>query len=247
MEETRIIMGMPITLKAVGGKNVREVFNKTFRFFERIDQKYSPFIASSDVSKINAHELAESKYDSELQEIIDWAEKTKKETDGHFDVWHNGIFDPSGIVKGWAVQKASEQVAKEIDNFYVDAGGDIQAKGVNTEHQPWRIGIRNPFDRSQNVAIVSLDNYAVATSGTAVRGQHIYNPKSDRPIMNIVSISVVAPNIIDADRMATAAFAMGKQGIEFVENLPGYEAYLITSDKRAITTSGWHAFEVHAA
>lgn len=246
MEETRIIMGMPITLKAVNSPYVRKVFDKTFHFFEHVDQKYSPFIANSDVSKINAGELDESDYDLELREIMSYAEKTKRETNGYFNVWHKDTFDPSGIVKGWAIQKASERMAKEIDNFYIDAGGDIQAKGANDRRQPWRIGIRNPFDRSQNVAIISLNDHAIATSGTAIRGQHIYNPLSDNPITDVVSLSVIAPNIIDADRMATAAFAMGKQSIAFIERMPEYEAYLIDSDKRATMTTGWHSFEVTA-
>jgi thiamine biosynthesis lipoprotein len=246
IEQTHIIMGMPITLKAVHDPTTHKVFDKTFLFFERIDQLYSPFIASSDVSKINKHELLEADYSFELQEILNYGEKTKRDTNGYFDVWHDGVLDPSGIVKGWSIQKASELMAKVIDNFYIDAGGDIQAKGTNDKYQPWRIGIRNPFNRSENIAIVSLDNHAIATSGTATRGQHIYNPLSDNPITDIVSISVIAPNILDADRMATAAFAMGKQGIEFIEKLPGYEAYLVDSNKRAIMTTGWHAFEVDA-
>ena len=242
--ETRIMMGMPITLKAAGSDpNTRDVFDETFRYFERIDQKYSPFIASSDVSRINAGTLTEPDYDLELQEIIAHAEKTKHETNGYFNIWHKGVFDPSGIVKGWAIRKAADQMSKRIDNFYVDAGGDIQAQGTNDEHLPWRIGIRNPFDRSQNVAIVSLTDYSIATSGTAIRGQHIYDPLSDHPITEIVSLSVIAPNILDADRMATAAFAMGKRGINFIEKLPGYEAYMIDDNKRATQTSDWHSFE----
>lgn len=241
--QTRIIMGMPITLKAVDAPAVSRVFEKIFRFFERIDRRYSPFIVSSDVSRINKHELPAADYSVELQEILYYAEKTKLETNGYFDVWHGGIFDPSGIVKGWAIQKASELMLGEIGNFYIDAGGDIQAMGVNDEHQPWRIGIRNPFNRSENIAVVALGSHAVATSGTAIRGQHIYNPLSDQPITDVVSISVIAQDIIDADRIATAAFAMGRSGIEFIENAPGYEAFLVTSDRRVTATSGWHAFE----
>lgn len=242
-EETRIIMGMPITLKTLNISASSRIFEETFRFFKYVDQKYSPFIASSDVSKINRKELAESDYDLELQEILRYAEKTKHETYGFFEVWLKGIFDPSGIVKGWAIQKASELMAKEIDNFYIDAGGDIQARGVSNTHQPWRIGVRNPFSRLENIAVVSLHDHAIATSGTAIRGQHIYNPLTDLPITDVVSLSVIATDIIDADRIATAAFAMGKQGIEFIESLPGYEAYLVNSDKQATETSGWHLFE----
>lgn len=223
-----------------------EVFEKIFQFFERIDQLYSPYIKTSDVSKINQQQLSAKDYSQELSEILDLAEKTKRETGGYFDVWHNDKFDPSGIVKGWAIQKASALMAEEMTDFYIDAGGDIQTQGRNDKQLPWRIGIRNPFNRTENIAVVALENHAIATSGTAIRGQHIYNPRSDEPISGVVSLSVIAPTIIDADRMATAAFAMGKKGIEFIEKLPGYEAYLVDTDKRATATTGWRTFEVKA-
>lgn len=236
-------MGMPVILMTPDKHVTTAYLEKIFDFFRRVDQKYSPFIATSDVAKINSGELAAENYDQELQEILDLAEKTKRETGGYFDVWHDGTFNPSGVVKGWAIQKAARLMQELTDKYYVEAGGDIQVSGVNDTGKPWRIGIRNPFDRSETIAVAELTNQAIATSGTAIRGQHIYDPHSHAPLEKIVSLSVIAPTILDADRMATAAFAMGENGIRFIQKLNGYEGYMITQDKQAIQTSGWHAYE----
>ncbi|MDE2589438.1 MAG: FAD:protein FMN transferase, partial [Patescibacteria group bacterium] len=120
------------------------------------------------------------------------------------------------------------------------AGGDIQAVGKNYQDKNWRVGIRNPFDTSQIVKVLSVSNCGIATSGTYIRGQHIYNPhNSDKPITDIVSITVVGPNIYEADRFATAAFAMGKKGIQFLEGQKGLEGYMIDTKGIATFTSGF--------
>ncbi len=73
-----------------------------------------------------------------------------------------------------------------------------------------------------------MSDCGVATSGTSIRGQHIYNPQDDAaPIDEIVSLTVIGPNIYEADRFATAAFAMGSDGIVFIEQLDGFEGYMI--------------------
>lgn len=235
-------MGMPITLMTLSNTRAMGIFEDIFEFFERVDQRYSPYIGTSDVQKINRRELDEGDYSEELNLIIKLAESTKKDTNGYFDVWHEGVFDPSGIVKGWALQTASDMMSKHTNDFYIEAGGDIQVHGYNDQHQPWRIGIRNPFERKENIEVISLDNHAVATSGTAIRGQHIYDPVLSKDLKDIVSLTVIAPKILDADRMATAAFAMASHGIEFIESLSGYEGFMVNSDKRVTKTTGWDRF-----
>ncbi len=118
--------------------------------------------------------------------------------------------------------------------------------GRKDDH-PWRIGIRNPFNRTENVKVLALAEGGIATSGTAIRGQHIYNPhQPDSAIQDILSITVIGPNIYDADRFATAAFAMGKKGIQFIEKLAGFEGYMIDDQARATLTSGFERYVVHA-
>jgi thiamine biosynthesis lipoprotein len=239
MKQTEFIMGMPVTVMSDDPDAGEEIFD----YFRTVDQRYSPFIESSDVEKINRGELAPPERSRELQSILDIADQTKHESDGYFDVWHNGVFDPSGIVKGWAIQRAAKLLGKTTNNFYIEAGGDIQVSGHSQAGKPWRVGVRNPFNRSEIIATVELDGGgAIATSGTAIRGQHIYNPHDDAPIEDIVSITVVGPKIIDADRFATAAFAMGRAGINFIEKLPDYEGYLVDKTGIATMTRGWQNY-----
>jgi len=87
----------------------------------------------------------------------------------------------------------------------------------------------------------------VATSGTYIRGQHIYNPfLPGKKIEDVKSLTVIGPNIYEADRFATAAFAMGVDGINFIENMPGLEGYMVTADNLAIYTNGFDRYVENA-
>ena len=91
--------------------------------------------------------------------------------------------------------------------------------------------------------VVELHNQGIATSGTYIRGQHIYNPfKKEDLITDIVSLTVIGPNVYEADRFATAAFAMGKEGINFIEQLPGLEGYIIDKNGVATMTSKFNDY-----
>ena len=232
-------MGMTIKIE-VTDKNVDEkIFDKIFSYFQKIDEQFSVYKENSEISKINRKELSENKWSPEMKEIFELAEKTKKETNGYFDIQKpDGKYDPSGIVKGWAIWLAANILKKEgYKNFYVEAGGDIEVCGKNNEGKPWQIGIRNPFKTNEIVKDLSIENKGVATSGIYARGEHIYNPKNpSEKIKDIVSLTVIGPNIYEADRFATACFAMGKDGIYFLEKLPGFEGYMI--DQNGIATFG---------
>ena len=113
-----------------------------------------------------------------MREVLALAEQTRRETDGYFDIrTPAGTLDPSGIVKGWAIRNAAALVARSgARDYFVDAGGDIQSAGHNGEGKAWRVGIRNPFDQAEIIKVVEPRGKGVATSGTYVRGQHIYDP-----------------------------------------------------------------------
>lgn len=244
MKQTKLIMGMPVSIEIVGHEDPA-LLDEIFAYFEYVDGKYSTYKPDSEISKINRG-LPESEWSEEMRQVLEMCEQTKRQTGGYFDIKRSGKIDPSGLVKGWAIHNAAKLLReKGIENFYIDAGGDVQTSGANDEGQPWKIGIRNPFNRKEIIKIMNVSTEGVATSGTAVRGQHIYNPISDKDeIDEVVSLTVVGPDIYSADRFATAAFAMGKNGVGFIESLPGYEAYLVGSDKIAVMTSG---FERYAA
>lgn len=176
--------------------------------------------------------------------VLDLCETTKKQTSGYFNIFHNGKIDPSGLVKGWAIQNAANILRKEeFTDFYISAGGDIEVSGRNFLNEKWTVGIRNPFDVSQIVKVLAVSDVGVATSGIYERGLHIYNPKNkEAPVSEIVSLTVIGANVYEADRFATAAFAMGKKGIGFIEKLKGLEAYMIDKNKTAVYTSGFEKY-----
>jgi thiamine biosynthesis lipoprotein len=240
MKQTKLIMGMPITLEIVDEHVSGKDFHDIFAFFRTVDQKFSPYKKLSEVSKINRKELTVNEYSQEMLEILNLSQEVKKKTQGYFDVYHKGYLDPSGIVKGWAIQKAAEMLRmRGFRNFFIDAGGDIQVDGLKNGKK-WRVGIKNPFNTDEIIKVIYLSNEAIATSGTYIRGEHIYNPlKKNKKIVEIVSLSVLSKTILEADLLATAAFAMGKKGIEFINSFPEADGYMIDHKGHATYTQGF--------
>lgn len=241
MKETRILMGMPITVEIADAWAGPADIDAAFDYLRYVDETFSTYKDNSEISRINRGELTLAEACEDMRVIFDLAEQTRRETDGYFDIRHNGICDPSGVVKGWAIDGAAGLLrGRGFRNYYVEAGGDAQLCGRNGAGGPWRVGIRSPFDLNEIVKVLAASDCGVATSGTYIRGQHIYNPHAGgQTITDILSLTVVGPNITDADRFATAAFAMGAAGIVFIESLAGYEGYMINQDRQAVLTSGF--------
>ena len=241
MRETRTIMGMPISL-AVLDEGVRQQDLETvFAEFSAVDAQFSPFKDDSEISRFNRGEIAEKEFTPRMREIVALCEKTKRETGGYFDISRpDGTIDPCGIVKGWAIKNAVQKlVDMGFSNFCVAAGGDIQCHGLNDEGGEWTVGIRNPFLRDEIVKVLQPKGHGVATSGNYIRGDHIYNPHTGQyGSDNIVSLTVIGPDVLEADRYATAAFAMGRKGIYFIERTPGLEGYEIDGSGTARITTG---------
>lgn len=231
------IMGMPVQVE-IADRNVNEKdIEEVFDYLKDIDKKYSPFKNDSEVGKFNRGE----KVSAEMMEILDLCEKTKKETGGYFDIVKpDGKIDPSGLVKGWAIWKSS-YILKNVGmkKLYIDIAGDAEIVGG-----PWMWGIRNPFNKKEIIKVLNLSDCGIATSGTYERGQHIYNPiTKSAEITDIISITVIGPDVYEADRFATAAFAMGRNGIKFIESRPDLEGYMIDKDGIATMTTGFSRYE----
>jgi len=246
MRETRITMGMPGTIEIIDDCSQADI-DEVFDWYTHVDETFSTYKETSEISRINAGQISEDSYSAEMREILAACEKTKQETKGFFDISHNGKLDPSGYVKGWAIQRAAEILRdKGFHSYYVEIAGDIQTIGCNAEGKPWTVGIRNPFNRQEIIKRLSLQNKGIATSGTSIRGQHIYNPHQlDQQESNIVSLTAIADKIVDADRFATAAFAMGQDGIAFIAETNRLEGYMIDADGQATFTPGFNRY-LHA-
>lgn len=243
-QETQIIMGMPITIEIVDSMAAR-IMDEVFAYFMGVDQRFSTYKPESEITAFNQGLIASVQLSAEMQEVLTLAEQTKRETNGYFDIRRaDGTLDPSGIVKGWAIRNAARLIEEHgVENYFVEAGGDIQSGGRPAEDQEWKFGIRNPFDESQIIKALAPRGKGIATSGTSARGQHIYNPhRMNNPIEDIVSLTVIGANVLEADRFATAAFAMGRAGIHFIEKTPGLEGYLVDTQGIATLTRGFGAY-----
>ncbi len=250
-------MGMPISIEIADTSATKKDFDDVFAYFTRVDETFSVYKDTSEITRINNGELPEELWSEEMKEVFAYAEETKQATDGYFDIVRaDGTYDPSGIVKGWAIHNAAVLLTdKGFTNFCIDAGGDIELSGNNSEGLPWRVGIRNPwsgvkdrlFDKEKDtlVKVIAGSAIGVATSGSYLLGSHIYNPhERNREIADVVSLTVIGPNVYEADRFATAAFAMGREGIYFIEQLPGFEGYMIDREGIATATTNFSTFVV---
>lgn len=237
-------MGMPVTV-GIADEPPPGLVDRVFAYFAEIDRRFSPFNPESEVSALNRHAPAMPTLSADMLDVLSLAARTKRQTHGYFEIGRpDGGIDPSGIVKGWAVRNAATLISSAgVRNFFVEAGGDIQCHGCKARGEDWRAGIRNPFNEGKIIKVLTPGGHGIATSGTYARGQHIYDPHHrGRPIEHIVSLTVIGPDVLEADRFATAAFAMGRDGIFFIESEPHLEGYVVDRRGIATQTSGFDAF-----
>jgi thiamine biosynthesis lipoprotein len=239
----RDVMGMPVTVHVVDAAAEESWLDEVYADFASLDQTFSRFHSESAVNRINRGELLEVNAAPLVRQAIDLCRLYQQATEGYFSAWIKGTFDPSGLVKGWAIDRAATILAeKGCRNFYVDAGGDIQARGRNEDGSPWRVGIRHPVERDKVARVILAADLAVATSGTYEKGEHIVNPHTEMPVAELLSFTVVGPDILSADVYATAAFAMGESGLAFIDGVAGYEGFAISRSLTAAWTAGFDGY-----
>jgi FAD:protein FMN transferase len=233
-------MGMPVTVNVVDADAEDPAIEEVFDDFSMLDRTFSPFLAESAVSRINDGELALADAGQFVAQALDLCRMYERATDGYFSAWIGDRFDPSGLVKGWAIDRACSILDRHgYRDYFVDAGGDVQTRGRNAEGGPWRVGVRHPINRDKVACVVLARGLAVATSGTYEKGPHILDPHDGKPADTLLSFTVVGPDILQADVYATAGFVMGIAGLEFVARSAGYEAFAIDHDLRATYTIGF--------
>jgi thiamine biosynthesis lipoprotein len=215
------IMGMPISIHVrsldVDSPMVARVVEDAFDLVREADRLFSPFKEDSEVSRIRRSELDPAKADPLVQQVLTLCRQAGELTEGAFtDLLpdDHGVlgFDPTGLVKGWAADRAASRLADlQGASFCLNAGGDVVVGGsvVEANGGPaavWRVGIEDPRDRSRIAEVVELHHGGVATSGTAVRGAHLYDPLTQTFVNRAGSVTVVGPSLIWADVWATALF-----------------------------------------
>jgi FAD:protein FMN transferase len=235
MHRVEHIMGMPIVVAVRDG----EVPDDVFDWFRHVDETFSTFKDTSEVSRIRRGELAVEDASVEVQQVLARCEELRDETSGFFDAGScsPGGLDPSGYVKGWSVDEAAAILDRSGAREYaINAGGDIRTRGR------WRIGIQHPLEPQAVSKVVEADDLAVATSGAYARGEHVRDPHDGAAPNGILSVTVTGPDLGTADAYATAAFAMGgHRAPNWTARLRGYEAMTILADGRVLSTPGFPA------
>jgi thiamine biosynthesis lipoprotein len=224
------VMGMPVSIDVPDGVRPRAL-DEVFEWLRWVDATFSTYRPDSDISRLDcsarAHPL--------VHEVLVRCDALRAATRGYFDVRAGGRLDPSGFVKGWAVDHAAKLLENAgAERFCLNAGGDVVVRGGG-----WRIGIQHPYLRHRLAAVIELSDGAVATSGAYERGAHILDPHTCSPPRGVLSVTVIGPELALADVYATAAFAMGRRGPRWTATLEGHDAMTILDDERVLSTPGF--------
>jgi thiamine biosynthesis lipoprotein len=240
------VMGVPVGIDVRDDHVDATAVDRAFAHLRAVDATFSPYRADSAVCRVDAGALAPRDAPGEVRAVLARCERLRDATGGWFDARATGRLDPSGFVKGWAVDGAVAILrAAGARNLCVHAGGDVRVCGERARGLPWRIGVQHPFQRDRLAAVLAPDgDLAVATSGAYERGAHIVDPRTGRPPRGALSVTIAGPDLGTADAYATAAFAMGADGPAWTATLRGYEALTVLDGGRVLSTPGMAALRV---
>ena len=142
----------------------------------------------------------------------------------------DGSLDPAGFVKGWAAERAGHALAAHgLRSWYLNVGGDIRTSGTQASGEQWRIGVVDPGDRTAIAAWFDIpENFAVATSGTAARGAHVWDGRDGSAVSQPGSFTVIGPHLMWADAFATVCFALGDAARDWLARYPDYSGFPLT-------------------
>ncbi|MEV7980005.1 FAD:protein FMN transferase [Streptomyces sp. NPDC086519] len=236
MHRVEHVMGFPVSLRVDDAGDFTGAADAVFAWLREVDERFSPFRPDSEVSRMDRGELAESETSPDLAEVLALCEEYRLATGGAFDARLPGRgLDPCAVVKGWSVQRAARLLAVAgAKRFVLNAGGDVVAAGG-----PWRVGVRHPDHADRLCTVLELTDGAVATSARYERGDHIIDGRTGRPATGLLSLTVVAPSLTEADSVATAAFAMGAEGVGWAAARPGCEVFAVDAERQVLRTAGF--------
>lgn len=232
-------MGMPVSID-IPGASSPALFRAAFALMRDIDAQFSPYKPNSELARYQRGVLTGSELSVRMLDVMRACQRYRRDTKGFFSPYYAGHFDPTGYVKGWAIDEAARLLKRRgAHTFLVNVSGDVLA--CSSGKRIWRIALQHPTQPKAAMGSVAGANMAVATSGIYARGEHILNPHTGRAATEVLSVTITGPNIITADVYATAVCAMGPQaGREFLEQQSGYEGLFIDRQLRATTTSGFN-------
>lgn len=240
------VMGLPVSiaLRSPLPDSARDAaWAAVLADLREADRIFSTWRADSVVCRLDRGETALADLDPAtaalVAEVLTLGEQARQESAGAFDVRRPGpggrvVLDPSGVVKGWAVQRASAVLRDLPDtDWCLCAGGDLVCHVADDARPPWQVGVEHPHDPGRLVARIPVRSGAVATSSAAHRGDHVVDARTGRPARGVAAVTVVAPTLTWADIDATAAYALGAEALSWLRTRPGRSGLVVHDDGRA--------------
>lgn len=207
---------------------------------ERLEQMFSTFRPSSEISRVHAGSLSLLDCSPEVIDVLDACTWLEHASAGAFSIRrdhrHDHRIDPAGFVKGWATERASAHFLRQgLQHWSIGVGGDMLMHGQPGDAPHWTVGIADPHRPGKLITMLTVKSGAVATSGIAERGRHVWTA-SGEAANTFASLTVVGPSLCWADAFATAAFALGESGLDWVAKFDDYRAFAVTHEGELINT-----------
>jgi FAD:protein FMN transferase len=246
LHRVEFVMGMAVSIDIRQPLPSLDVVDAVIAWLHHVDETFSTYKDESEISRFGRSEISITDLSTDAEDVLLRCIELTEITNGAFDAFvvpaPNGtLLDPSGYVKGWAIERAADMLESAgALNLCINAGGDIALRGTPDDGHGWRVGIRHPEHAHQQAIVISVTGpIAVATSATYERGAHIIDPRTGEPTAELASATVVGPDLGTADAYATALFVMGVEGLDWIESQEGYDAYIITHEQTTHWTSGF--------
>jgi thiamine biosynthesis lipoprotein len=203
------------------------------------DARFSTYRPDSEISRIRRGELRLAEAHPDVRHVLARCDEAQAATDGWFSARATGVLDPSGYVKGWAIERLSRLLeAAGSANHCVNGGGDVACVGRPAPGRGWRVGIADPLRPGALLHTVEGEGpFGVATSGIAERGTHVVDPHTGRRPAELASVTVVAGSVLEADVLATAALACGAGAARWLQRREA-QAVVVHADGRVDSITG---------
>lgn len=246
------LMGMPIgidvrdELGLLDQATIDDAIEAAYRWLHWVDATFSTYKDDSEINRLGRGELALEDCAPEVQEVLERCAELRRETNGYFDARAglDGRLDPSGLVKGWSVDRASAILAEAGASVHcINAGGDVRTRGAPRPGDLWHVGIAHPHQHDALTTVVGVGDGAVATSGISQRGMHVIDPHTGRPVLELASVTVIGAELATTDAYATAALAMGLEAPAWLSHLEGYVSLVIDAGGYQWTSDGWEHYQ----
>ncbi len=219
------------------------VLDEVFAWLRWVDSTFSTYRDDSEISRINRGSLAIDDASPEVREVLVRCAELTDLTDGWFTARPGSVarapLDPSGLVKGWSIDRAGMSLRMAgHECFAINGGGDIVCGAPVGAPRGWRVGIRHPSELDAVAAVLVVDDAAIATSGTYERGGHLWGRGGADARTDLASVTVVGPELATADALATAVFVEGSGAPTWFDRFAGYDLLVITGSGRVRWSSG---------